>query len=276
MDDVQRQVTEVGIHLTNRCSARCGHCFEDSSPEENGVISLELFEQFLDEFTKRWDLKGLGITGGEPMLYPDHVHAIVEMGVSRGAKPTLLTNAFWATSQSYAKEKVQGLAEAGVNLFWISTDYFHAEFVPVERVCNLIRALQEIDANYYVNLDYLFPRSEAIEGPGLPEIRNEIQRDVETLRIHQEIAALVAGKGSHGWERVLDHGRGRTALDSLGDLAQTARECIDRGLEQVEPEDSLSLKVNHRGEVSYNEGPYIEKIIGNIGDDGFPDFLDTF
>lgn len=40
-NEISRQVTEVRVHLTNKCNARCGHCFEDSSPAEEGVISLE-------------------------------------------------------------------------------------------------------------------------------------------------------------------------------------------------------------------------------------------
>jgi len=221
----------------------------DCSPREEEVISLELAKEFIAEFTKRWRPQGLlGISGGEPMLYVDHVCTIAALGIAKGLRSRLLTNAFWATSEAEARSLARDVTNAGVATFWISTDSFHAEFIPVARVCYLIRALTGLGLHCHVNSDYLFPGTKTMRGNGFPLVRDEIRQDVETLRLQKEIAPLAA-EGGHtvGWQRILDEGRGKTLLDSLGPLATDAREELGYATESFG--SGFALGIDARGDV---------------------------
>ena len=89
-----------------------------------------------------------------------------------------------------------------------------------------------------------------------------------TLGFHREITAL-AKDGAHGWERVLDRGRGTTMMDSLGPLAHQVRESLRRALAELGPADELEINADADVLCDWDR-------IGNVGSDTFPAFLDTF
>ena len=201
------------------------------------------------------------------MLFPDRVYELAQLGSSRGIAPRLSTNGFWAESPAVARAEVCRLREAGFAHVWISTDSFHAESVPVERAHILIEALKEARLAFFVNLNYLLPVGEEIGGLGLPQVRPEVERDGETFRIHQEIGKRV-DVGAHGWCRVMDLGRGKDALNSLGRRAAEARRILARYREQVERPSTLELAAN--GDVIHRC-----KAIGNVNTERFPSCLDV-
>ena len=255
--------TRMGIAtvlVTHRCTSECAHCSLDCSPREEGVIPLPLVEEFITEFTRRWRTsEPLGIGGGEPMLYVDRVRSIAALGVEKGLQSRLMTNAFWATSEAEAGTIARDVSEAGVASFYISADSFHAAFVPVERVCNLMRASTNLGLHCHVSSVYLFPRSRSMRGNGFPLVRDEVRQDVETLRLQKEIAPLAADGGhTIGWQRLLDRGRGKALLDSLGSLATVAREELRHAVERFNSD--VALAIDARGDV------YCEDRVQNVRD----------
>ena len=267
MKETDRQIRGTDVRVTHRCVASCAHCASAGIPGNTDVLSVETAERFLDELTKRWGPPGWILSGGEPMLCPERVGELARLGASRGAKPRLSTNGFWARTPESAQHEIHGLTASGITHFWISTDSFHAEFVPVERVHILIEALREAKAAFFVNFNYLLPNDERLGCLGLPRVRPEIERDVHTLRIHHEIATIV-GDGQHGWCRVFDLGRGARLIDALGDLAAEARSVLDRYRDEITRPGVLELAAN-------SDVIYRCAVVGNAMSDWFPRFLDS-
>ncbi len=261
------RITEIDVRVTDRCVARCVHCALSASADGREHLSVEIAQRFLEAVTERWGAPSHWcLSGGEPMLYPELVYELARLGRTRGIAPRLSTNGFWAESLDQAQSVVRTLREEGFEHVWISTDSFHAEFVPVQCVHILIEALREERIPFFVNLNYVFPAGEELGGLGLPQIRPRIIADVETLRIHQEVDKA-AGDGAHGWCRVMDLGRGRQLIDSLGGAAKEARAVLERHREIIERPQVLELAANgnviHRCE-----------ILGNVNGGEFPKILD--
>ena len=73
------KVEEVGMNLennrmvvliiTDKCPARCRHCVSRSSPERNERMSINDAFKYIKAATRIENVRGIGITGGEPILY---------------------------------------------------------------------------------------------------------------------------------------------------------------------------------------------------------------
>ena len=67
-------------HLTERCNRACKHCYQDGTPK----LELSLSDLFsiidrMEEAVAKWDKKGtLSLTGGEPFLRRDDLHAVMQ------------------------------------------------------------------------------------------------------------------------------------------------------------------------------------------------------
>ncbi len=86
------------------------------------------------------------LTGGEPFLYWDNIIEILKQAnaCGLGSVDMIETNAFWATNETIAREKVTLLDKLGMAKLKISCDPFHQEYVPIERVQILANTSREI------------------------------------------------------------------------------------------------------------------------------------
>lgn len=55
--------------VTNRCNMMCSHCMQDSRPDSNDFMSMEVVDDFIN-FSKNIEYGILIISGGEPTLHP--------------------------------------------------------------------------------------------------------------------------------------------------------------------------------------------------------------
>ena len=69
------------VHPSRRCNLRCLHCYSSSGPEVDASLELNLLTETIST-AKRHGYTVLGVSGGEPMLYPelpallDHAHQV--------------------------------------------------------------------------------------------------------------------------------------------------------------------------------------------------------
>lgn len=136
-------ITSLGLHTTDRCTAKCLHCAFSCGPEIKGSMRLDEAKRYVT------DARGLGaeivcITGGEPMLYPNLVKKIIAE-CSRLSFPEiwLFTNDFWAHNVSKAHATVEKLRSLGLTKMFTSIDFFHQSYVPIEFVKNAVEASLE-------------------------------------------------------------------------------------------------------------------------------------
>jgi len=119
-------------------------CFFRCSPKREEVISRELALKSVEEINQL-NIKTLGITGGEPFLQFDLMREIVEKATSYGMIPIVVTNAHWAITKDTALNKLGDLRKVGLSWIQISLDDQHQQFIPFERIANVIKAAKELN-----------------------------------------------------------------------------------------------------------------------------------
>ena len=115
-----------GLHLllTYQCTFECDHCFVWGGPWQTGTMTLDTVEHILDEAEELGTIEWIYFEGGEAFLF----YAILKTGVlrakQRGFKVGIVTNAYWANSESDALEWLRPLAGSLDDLS-ISSDGYH-------------------------------------------------------------------------------------------------------------------------------------------------------
>ena len=120
------------ITVTNRCTLRCGHCFEEAGPEKNDFLDAARMDRLAEEsigLFKGYTGGELRITGGDPFLHPD-IFKIIKSFSSRKEKigySTLdvETNGWWASDGGKTSDVVLNLKKAGATLLSMTRDNWH-------------------------------------------------------------------------------------------------------------------------------------------------------
>lgn len=77
------------------CNITCANCYIESSPSNDALVYISAVEvaDFLDQIAERkWPVREIGFTGGEPFMNPDII-AMLRESLSRGYEVLVLTNA---------------------------------------------------------------------------------------------------------------------------------------------------------------------------------------
>ena len=111
------QITYLRISITDRCNLKCFYC----RPEEHDLVPREEILSYEDmtklvKILKKYGLKTVRITGGEPLLRQD-LDIFIKMLKNVGIKDIALT-----TNAITLKKHAKALKEAGLNRLNISID----------------------------------------------------------------------------------------------------------------------------------------------------------
>lgn len=140
----------VGLVMTYKCQVACPHCIIEAGPHRKEEMlpddALDWISQIADY--RSGFIKVLSLTGGEPFYNMKLLKRLAEFGHSRGLLVSAVTNAYWATSLEKAIEELRSIPE--IEMFAFSTDVYHQESIPIERVKNAILAARECGVSYNV------------------------------------------------------------------------------------------------------------------------------
>jgi len=128
------QVRGLHLLLTYKCNARCRHCFLNSGPDRAELYSPAFAREIVAEAVRIASVDHIFIEGGEPFLYPELMLTVIDRASEAGIWVGALTNGFWAVSKEKARDVLKPLIAAGLQSLSLSTDAWHEEFVPAERV----------------------------------------------------------------------------------------------------------------------------------------------
>lgn len=134
----------LALFLTNRCNAKCRHCFFDSGPERNEVMNLKMGLRIIDEAVNL-GAEWISFTGGEPFLELKLLTEMVKYSSESGLKTEAVTNCYWASAPKEALRKLKSLKNQGLDVLNISLDDFHQEYVPIDYIriaYNLAKSLE--------------------------------------------------------------------------------------------------------------------------------------
>ena len=117
-----------GLHLllTYECNFECDHCFVWGGPSQTGTMSLETVTHIIGEARALGSIEWIYFEGGEPFLYYDTLLAGVRLARESGFKAGIVSNAYWATSDAEAEERLRPLAGL-VDDLSISSDAYHGQ-----------------------------------------------------------------------------------------------------------------------------------------------------
>ncbi len=140
----------AGLMLSYWCNAKCGFCYLCAGPEHkfwadaNRIVSwwtqLEILAKRNNQHVK------IHPTGGEAFGNWSLLVDVLKRAREAGLPPVekIETNAFWATSESIAAERLEVLRDLGVSLIVTDADVFHQEYVPIENVRMLVEMTRRI------------------------------------------------------------------------------------------------------------------------------------
>jgi MoaA/NifB/PqqE/SkfB family radical SAM enzyme len=137
----------TGLLLTYKCNARCEFCYYNCSPQQDGLMPVEMA---INAWRSLKELAGnsakIHITGGEPFLYWDRLVEILREAKQNKLTPAdmIETNGFWANDEEIIKDRLKTLDELGMNRLKISCDPFHQEYVDIETVRRLAKTAKEL------------------------------------------------------------------------------------------------------------------------------------
>ena len=93
-----------GILLTENCNARCKMCCDSRGLVRGKTLTIEELDLILKNIKECPSIDLIGVTGGEPMLYPDLVEHIINFDYGRKVGITIKTNGFWGKDINKASD----------------------------------------------------------------------------------------------------------------------------------------------------------------------------
>ena len=124
IDPFGRTVRDLRISVTDRCNFRCTYCMPEEGMkwlDRSEVLTFEEIQRFVRICVERFDVDGIRLTGGEPLLRR-HLERLIEM-LSKlqtpEGKPLDLT---LTTNGSLLKRKAHVLKAAGLQRVTVSLD----------------------------------------------------------------------------------------------------------------------------------------------------------
>ena len=130
-----RNLEKIEFVVTYACTGRCKHCSEGDHQSSGERVDPLLAANAVRAICKQYYIKTVMAFGGEPLLYPDAVYAIMEAAKEFNIpKRQVITNGFFTKDEEKMREVLKKLAECGVNDLLLSVDAFHQETIPLEVV----------------------------------------------------------------------------------------------------------------------------------------------
>ena len=136
-----RRLMSGGIITNYFCTSTCKHCLYNCSPQwEKQYISPQTAQKNLQAVCSL-GCRSVHIGGGEPLLRPDDLAAVLETATGLGVSVEYVeTNSSWFKDNSSAEALLKGLRKQGLNTLLVSISPFHNEHIPFYKVKGVIEA----------------------------------------------------------------------------------------------------------------------------------------
>lgn len=142
----------IVINLTQKCNAKCAHCCFECLPNSSNYLTDDEIEKIVFYAESHDDVKVVSLTGGEALLCKNKVLEIIQRLSLVGKETTLISNAFWATTEAVTERILSELKLAGLNYLTISYDDYHAEYIPISNVKRLLTIIKKFDIEVALNM----------------------------------------------------------------------------------------------------------------------------
>lgn len=148
-----------GFIITDRCNAACAHCTSGCGPDKDTSLPTDHLVRLMNEAAQVWakeappgDTLRFSFSGGEPFLDFPRLLSLFRHAASLGAGFSCVTNAYWASSDEKAREKLAQVKAAGLCTLAVSTSRFHQQFIKSSRVERALRIAKELGLSTVLKL----------------------------------------------------------------------------------------------------------------------------
>ena len=130
-----KNLTKIEFVVTYACTGRCKHCSEGEHSSCGERIDPDVAADAVRKIAREYSIKTVMTFGGEPLLYPDAVYAIMSAAAELNIpKRQVITNGYFTADADKVSEVARRLSVSGVNDLLLSVDAFHQESIPLEAV----------------------------------------------------------------------------------------------------------------------------------------------
>ncbi len=135
MNKYLKNLEKIEFVVTYACTGRCKHCSEGDHKSCGEHIDPDVAADAVKKIASAYPIKTVMTFGGEPLLYPESVYAVMKTASELGIpKRQIITNGYFSNDAGRIREVVCRLSESGVNDLRLSADAFHQEYIPLEPV----------------------------------------------------------------------------------------------------------------------------------------------
>ena len=135
MNPYLKNLRKIEFVITSACTGRCKHCSEGDHTACGERIDPGIAADAVRKISAEYDIQTVMTFGGEPLLYPDAVYAIMTAAKNLNIpKRQIITNGYFSQNPARIREVAEGLAESGINDLLLSVDAFHQETIPLDTV----------------------------------------------------------------------------------------------------------------------------------------------
>ena len=135
MNPYLKNLNKIELVVTYACTGKCKHCSEGEHDACGAHIDPRVAADAVRKIAGAYDIKTVMTFGGEPLLYPDAVYAIMETAKElQIPKRQVITNGYFSKDADTVRSVAQRLAACGVNDLLLSVDAFHQETIPQDAV----------------------------------------------------------------------------------------------------------------------------------------------
>ena len=135
MNQYLKKLNKIEFVVTYACTGRCKHCSEGDHTACGERIEPVIAADAVRKIAAAYDIKTVMTFGGEPLLYPEAVYAIMTAAKELNIpKRQVITNGYFSKNADMIREVAQRLAAYGVNDLLLSVASFHQETIPLDVV----------------------------------------------------------------------------------------------------------------------------------------------
>ena len=132
MNQYFKNLNKIEFVVTYACTGRCKHCSEGEHASYGERIDPEIAADAVRKIVAEYDIKTVMTFGGEPLLHPEVVCAIMTVAKELNVpKRQVITNGYFSKNAEKIREVAERLAVCGVNDLLLSVDAFHQETIPL-------------------------------------------------------------------------------------------------------------------------------------------------
>ncbi len=110
--------------LTYECNYQCEHCFVWGGPSQTGTMTVETIRHIIGQANTLGTVEWIYFEGGEAFLYYDVLVAGIRLAKDFGFNVGIVTNAYWATTDTDAMNWLTPIAGL-VDDLSVSSDAYH-------------------------------------------------------------------------------------------------------------------------------------------------------